>query len=93
MPEWIVENKAAFIIVIGLVLFFILRDVFRWYIEKKTREVLKANIANSEKRIDQLMDALHKDRVKFRDELAQVDERFAALKDVFPNPENPTNVK
>ena len=93
MPDWIIENKVTFIILVGLILFFVLRDIFRWYIEKKTREALKANIANSERRIDTLLDALHKDRVKFRDELAQVDERFAALKEVFPNPENPTNVK
>jgi len=93
MIDFIIENKVTFIILVGLILFFILRDVVRSLAEKRVRDRLKADMAASEKRIDSLMDALHKDRLKLRDEMAELDARFSVLKTIEPNPKNPNDAK
>lgn len=91
--EWLSENKFVFIILIGLLVVLIIRDLLRYFIDYKIRQQMKRNMAESERRIDALMDALHKDRLKLRDELASVDQRFKDLQDVSSNPDNPAHAK
>ena len=93
MMEWILENKVTFIILIGLIIFLICRDLLRWYLEKRIREMHKAHLIATEKRIEELMDGLHKDRVKLMQDLADADARFAALQKMEPNPKNPADAK
>lgn len=93
MIEWISENSVIFFILIGFLVVLVLRDVLRAFLDYKIRSRMKADMAASEKRIDELMDILHKDRVKLMHELAEVDQRFKQMRDSDPNPENPANVK
>lgn len=79
--DFVQEHLTSLLLIGGVVLFFILRDLVYFSLERKRKNHYKKHMADSEQRIDTLLKALEKDRKVFIEDMVKADERFSVFQD------------
>jgi nicotinic acid mononucleotide adenylyltransferase len=84
--DFVQEHLTAILIIGGVVVFFILRDVVYFAMERKRKNYYKQHMAESEQRVDTLLKALEKDRKVFIEDMVKVDKRFEIFQEKQDDP-------